>query len=330
MPVRVLHRATTGERERVDFVEIGSQRDLFDVPPEVAYFNTANTSPMLRSAREAGIAALGRRAEPWRIASCRLVHRRRASAGRVCPDRRGRARRRRARSGDELRTGHRRAQHRRDRRRPGRRPRRGVSVWLLHLAPLLPADRRGAPHRPRGGDTTWADAVARAARRAHAGGRGSARALDRWVVGRPRCGGRGRAPLRGGGDHRREPVARRAAARRVSRCGRISSCPSVTSGFSARSGSAASTSTSATAAANPSRRTGSIGPGRRISPRWSTTRTLPPRRATLRRGRANELRARADGDRRCRAAARVDDPGDRGEPASVTDQIAEHATSLGY
>lgn len=50
-------------------IEIGSQRDRFAVPPEVAYFNTANMSPMLRSVREAGIAALGWRAEPWRIAS---------------------------------------------------------------------------------------------------------------------------------------------------------------------------------------------------------------------------------------------------------------------
>jgi selenocysteine lyase/cysteine desulfurase len=50
-------------------IDIGSQRGLFDVPSEVAYFNTANMSPMLRTVREAGIAAIERRAEPWRIAS---------------------------------------------------------------------------------------------------------------------------------------------------------------------------------------------------------------------------------------------------------------------
>ncbi|HEX4035453.1 MAG TPA: aminotransferase class V-fold PLP-dependent enzyme [Solirubrobacteraceae bacterium] len=50
-------------------IDIGSQRGLFDVPAEVAYFNTANMSPILRSVRAAGTAALALRAEPWRIAS---------------------------------------------------------------------------------------------------------------------------------------------------------------------------------------------------------------------------------------------------------------------
>jgi selenocysteine lyase/cysteine desulfurase len=50
-------------------IEIGSQRDVFDVPGDVAYFNTANLSPMLRGVREAGAAALERRAQPWRITS---------------------------------------------------------------------------------------------------------------------------------------------------------------------------------------------------------------------------------------------------------------------
>jgi selenocysteine lyase/cysteine desulfurase len=47
--------------------EIGSQRSLFDVPDEVAYFNTANMSPLLRSVREAGSAALDQRTQPWKI-----------------------------------------------------------------------------------------------------------------------------------------------------------------------------------------------------------------------------------------------------------------------
>ncbi|MBG0566690.1 aminotransferase class V-fold PLP-dependent enzyme [Actinoplanes sp. NEAU-A11] len=48
-------------------VEWGSQRDLFDVPDEVAYFNTASLSPSLHSVRAAGESALRRRAQPWEI-----------------------------------------------------------------------------------------------------------------------------------------------------------------------------------------------------------------------------------------------------------------------
>jgi selenocysteine lyase/cysteine desulfurase len=47
----------------------GSQRHLFEVPDEVAYFNTANLSPMLRRVREAGELGLARRASPWNISS---------------------------------------------------------------------------------------------------------------------------------------------------------------------------------------------------------------------------------------------------------------------
>jgi selenocysteine lyase/cysteine desulfurase len=47
--------------------ELGSRRDLFDVPDEVAYFNAASLSPVLRSVREAGESALRRRARPWAI-----------------------------------------------------------------------------------------------------------------------------------------------------------------------------------------------------------------------------------------------------------------------
>ncbi|WP_327003074.1 aminotransferase class V-fold PLP-dependent enzyme [Dactylosporangium sp. NBC_01737] len=46
---------------------LGSQRDLFDVPDDVAYFNAASLSPMLHAVREAGDAALRRRARPWTI-----------------------------------------------------------------------------------------------------------------------------------------------------------------------------------------------------------------------------------------------------------------------
>ena len=46
-----------------------AQRELFDVPEEVAYFNTASLSPLLRSVRAAGEDALERASAPWRIAS---------------------------------------------------------------------------------------------------------------------------------------------------------------------------------------------------------------------------------------------------------------------
>jgi selenocysteine lyase/cysteine desulfurase len=48
-------------------IELGSQRHLFEVPEEVAYFNTANMSPLLGSVREAGGHGLARRAAPWLI-----------------------------------------------------------------------------------------------------------------------------------------------------------------------------------------------------------------------------------------------------------------------
>jgi selenocysteine lyase/cysteine desulfurase len=43
------------------------QRELFDIPDDVAYFNCASLSPQLKAAVEAGAAALARRARPWRI-----------------------------------------------------------------------------------------------------------------------------------------------------------------------------------------------------------------------------------------------------------------------
>ncbi len=46
---------------------LGSQRDEFDVPPQVAYFNTANLSPLTHRVREAGERALERRTRPWTI-----------------------------------------------------------------------------------------------------------------------------------------------------------------------------------------------------------------------------------------------------------------------
>jgi selenocysteine lyase/cysteine desulfurase len=67
-------------------VVLGSQRDLFDVPDEVAYFNAASLSPMLHSVRAAGEAALRRRSRPWEISDADWfadVERLRALAGRL-------------------------------------------------------------------------------------------------------------------------------------------------------------------------------------------------------------------------------------------------------
>jgi len=49
-------------------IELGSQRHLFDVPEAVAYFNTANMSPLLDAVREAGESGLARRGAPWLVA----------------------------------------------------------------------------------------------------------------------------------------------------------------------------------------------------------------------------------------------------------------------
>jgi selenocysteine lyase/cysteine desulfurase len=53
----------------VSGLDLTRQRSLFEVPDEVAYFNTASLAPPLRSVRAAGEAALARSAAPWKIAS---------------------------------------------------------------------------------------------------------------------------------------------------------------------------------------------------------------------------------------------------------------------
>jgi selenocysteine lyase/cysteine desulfurase len=45
------------------------QRELFDIPDDVAYFNCASLAPQLKAAGEAATAALARRARPWLIRS---------------------------------------------------------------------------------------------------------------------------------------------------------------------------------------------------------------------------------------------------------------------
>jgi selenocysteine lyase/cysteine desulfurase len=56
-------------RAALDEFPLGTQRQAFDIPPEVAYFNTASLSPQLHRVREAGERALERRGRPWTIAS---------------------------------------------------------------------------------------------------------------------------------------------------------------------------------------------------------------------------------------------------------------------
>jgi selenocysteine lyase/cysteine desulfurase len=48
---------------------ISSQRPAFNVPADVAYFNTANLAPQLHTVRSAGYAALERRGQPWTISA---------------------------------------------------------------------------------------------------------------------------------------------------------------------------------------------------------------------------------------------------------------------
>jgi selenocysteine lyase/cysteine desulfurase len=49
-------------------VNLGDQRRLFEIPGDISYLNCAYMSPQLRSAREAGERAVGRKSRPWEIA----------------------------------------------------------------------------------------------------------------------------------------------------------------------------------------------------------------------------------------------------------------------
>ena len=84
---------------------IPCQRDLFDLPDDVAYLNCAYMSPLLKHAAAAGAAGIARKARPWTISpddffadSERARGAVRAAAGR-------RGRRHRAGAGGELRRG---------------------------------------------------------------------------------------------------------------------------------------------------------------------------------------------------------------------------------
>jgi len=49
-------------------MNLGNQRDLFDVPDDIAYLNCAYMSPQLRSVREVGEKAVALKSAPWEIA----------------------------------------------------------------------------------------------------------------------------------------------------------------------------------------------------------------------------------------------------------------------
>jgi len=48
---------------------IPCQRDAFDIPDDVAYFNCAYMTPMLKAVRRAGEAAMARVGQPWQVSS---------------------------------------------------------------------------------------------------------------------------------------------------------------------------------------------------------------------------------------------------------------------
>ncbi len=48
-------------------MNLGSQRDLFEIPEDIVYLNCAYMSPQLRPAREAGERAVSRKSRPWEI-----------------------------------------------------------------------------------------------------------------------------------------------------------------------------------------------------------------------------------------------------------------------
>src|ERR687890_310273 len=48
-------------------MNLRSQRDLFEIPEDIAYLNCAYMSPQLRPAREAGEKAVSRKSRPWKI-----------------------------------------------------------------------------------------------------------------------------------------------------------------------------------------------------------------------------------------------------------------------
>lgn len=63
----MMSNETSGVCDSGEVAGLGSQRSAFDVPEGVAYFNTANLSPLLHSVRAAGELALRKRGQPWTV-----------------------------------------------------------------------------------------------------------------------------------------------------------------------------------------------------------------------------------------------------------------------
>ncbi len=138
-----------------------ARRAAFNVPADIAYFNTANLAPQLHAVRAAGEAALERRGQPWTIAAGGLVRRRRAPARRcsaqlVGADAEGVALVPATSYGFAVAARNLPLR----RRRAGARPRRGVPVGHLHLARGGAARGRGdrSPSTREPGQT-WTEAV---------------------------------------------------------------------------------------------------------------------------------------------------------------------------
>jgi selenocysteine lyase/cysteine desulfurase len=50
-------------------VTLANQRDLFDIPDDIAYLNCSYMSPLPRASREAGQIGIARKSEPWKISA---------------------------------------------------------------------------------------------------------------------------------------------------------------------------------------------------------------------------------------------------------------------
>lgn len=68
-PDRSLWDSSSMPTESIPAQPLPDQRTKFEVDDAVAYFNAANLSPVLRSVRAAGEAALARRSKPWTISA---------------------------------------------------------------------------------------------------------------------------------------------------------------------------------------------------------------------------------------------------------------------
>ena len=52
---------------------ISCQRQLFDIPDDVAFFNCSALAPILKSSRDAGLVSVTRKAQPWRVGRAERV-----------------------------------------------------------------------------------------------------------------------------------------------------------------------------------------------------------------------------------------------------------------